>query len=59
MCELCGINNARDRRTHPKPIRPLHAPSAKGVREIEEGTAGIEIEGARLPEAVLAMTETR
>jgi aryl-alcohol dehydrogenase-like predicted oxidoreductase len=28
------------------------------LREIEEGTAGIEIEGARLPEAVLAMTET-
>ena len=28
------------------------------LREIEQGTAGIEIEGARLPEAVLAMTET-
>jgi aryl-alcohol dehydrogenase-like predicted oxidoreductase len=28
------------------------------LREIEEGTAGIQIEGARLPEAVLAMTET-
>ena len=29
------------------------------LREIEEGTAGIEIEGARLPEVVLAMTETQ
>ena len=29
------------------------------LREIEKGTADIEIEGARLPEAVLAMTETR
>ena len=28
------------------------------LREIEEATAEIEIEGARLPEAVLAMTET-
>jgi len=28
------------------------------LHEIEVGTAGIEIEGARLPEAVLAMTET-
>jgi aryl-alcohol dehydrogenase-like predicted oxidoreductase len=27
------------------------------LRDIEEGTANFEIEGARLPEAVLAMTE--
>ena len=32
--------------------------TADDLREIDEGTAGIEIEGARLPEAVLAMTET-
>lgn len=28
------------------------------LREIDEGTSNIDIEGARLPEAVLAMTET-
>ena len=32
--------------------------TADDLREIEEGSAGIEIKGARLPEAVLAMTET-
>ena len=32
--------------------------TADDLREIEDGTSNIEIEGARLPEAVLAMTET-
>jgi aryl-alcohol dehydrogenase-like predicted oxidoreductase len=30
---------------------------AEDLREIEEGSAGIEIEGASLPEAVMAMVE--
>jgi hypothetical protein len=31
--------------------------SADELQEIEEGTANIRVEGAGLPEAVLAMTE--